>query len=70
VARKQYYDGAVEFQRYAAKLRTNRDMTFRYADSTRLQSDEQLVELGLMTDSEAWLRARSQEAHESVTAAR
>jgi hypothetical protein len=58
VARKEYYDGAVEFRRYSAKLRANREMTFRYADSVRLESDSQLVELGLMSDSVAWRRAR------------
>jgi hypothetical protein len=59
VARKEYYDGAVEFRRYSAKLRADREITFRNADSVRLESDAQLVALGLMRDSDAWSRARA-----------
>lgn len=62
VLRKEYYDGAVEFRRYSAKLHADPELTFRDSDSLRFAGDEQLVELGLMKDSDAWRRARSPSA--------
>jgi hypothetical protein len=66
VIRTEYYDGAIEFRRYAAKLHVDPNVIFRYADSVRLESDEQLVKLGLMHDSNAWQQARSQPQFDHV----
>lgn len=57
-ARGEYFDGAAEYGRYAQKLRTDPDLSFMYAQSTRYTGPEQLVELGLMTDTAAWRTAR------------
>ena len=59
VARAEYYDGAIEFRRYAEKLRTDPRLTFRYDGSLRFENSTQLVRLGLMQDTAAWLQARS-----------
>jgi hypothetical protein len=60
VIRNEYYDGAIEYRRYAAKLHADPNLIFRDADSLRFESDEQLVKAGLMHDSVAWQQARKQ----------
>lgn len=59
VARGEYYDGAIEFRRYSARLRDNPEAVFMCELSTRFEDSEQLVRLGLMRDSSAWQSARS-----------
>ena len=66
VIRTEYYDGAIEFRRYAAKLHVDPNVLFRNADSVRLESNEQLINLGLMHDSKAWQQARSQPQSDHV----
>lgn len=63
--RGQYYDGATEFRRYAKKLHEDPNMMFMSRCSTRLQDDEQLVRLGIMQDTPAWLDARARLAKAS-----
>ena len=59
VARGEHYDGASEYQRYADRLGHTPDMTLMYEGSTRFQGTAQLVDLGLMEDTEAWADART-----------
>jgi hypothetical protein len=59
VARGEYYDGAIEFHRYAARLRENPHLTFMYEGSMRFQDSDQLVRLRLMKDSDAWKHRRT-----------
>jgi hypothetical protein len=59
VVRGEYYDGAVEFRRYAEKLRADPQLTFRYEGSVRFESSSQLLGLGLMQETATWFRARS-----------
>jgi glycosyltransferase involved in cell wall biosynthesis len=66
VARGEYYDGAVEFRRYATKLRDEPELTFRYEGSIRFEAGTQLVRLGLMQDTVAWLQARQSAADPDV----
>jgi len=58
-ARREHYDGASEYQRYAAALERNPNLTFMCEQSTRFQSTHQLVDMGLMNDSIAWVDART-----------
>jgi len=57
-ARGQYYDDAIEYQRYAEQLNQNPDMTLMGEQSTRFERTSQLVGLGLMQDTDAWVHAR------------
>jgi hypothetical protein len=59
VARGEYYDGAIEFHRYAASLRENPQLTFMYEGSVRFQDSDQLVRLRLMKDSDGWKHRRT-----------
>jgi glycosyltransferase involved in cell wall biosynthesis len=59
VARGEYYDGASEFRRYAERLKENPGLTFMYDGSLRFKDSDQLVRLGLMTDSQSWSRRRT-----------
>jgi len=61
-ARGQYFDGAVEYRRYAETLRSDPEMTLRYEGSRRLESTQQLVELGLLRDTPQWRSARTNQA--------
>jgi hypothetical protein len=56
--RGEYYDGASEFRRYAERLRADPHLSFKHDGSIRLQDSEQLVRLGLMSDSDGWRRRR------------
>jgi hypothetical protein len=58
IVRGEYYDGAIEFRRYADKLRRVPALTFCDEDSTRFESSMQLVGLGLMQDTADWSEAR------------
>jgi hypothetical protein len=58
VARAEYYDGAVEFRRYAERLEADPHLSFKYEGSQRFEDSAQLVRLGLMTDSAGWARQR------------
>jgi hypothetical protein len=58
-ARGEYYGGATEYRRYAAKLHEEPRMTLKYERSVQLTDPVQLTELGLMRDTQAWTRARS-----------
>jgi hypothetical protein len=59
VKRAEYYDGAIEFRRYAEGIRSDADLTFFYEGSERFENSAQLVALGLMLDSQEWARARA-----------
>lgn len=59
MARAEYYDGAIEFRRYAQTVRSHADLTFYYEGSERFESSGQLVALGLMQDTPAWAAARA-----------
>jgi len=58
-ARAEHYDGAAEYRRYAEKLSENPDLTLMYEGSIRLEGTTQLVQLGLMQDTEAWAAVRA-----------
>lgn len=57
-ARGQYYEGAVEYRRYAEVLERAPDPLLVFAGSRRYEGTAQLVRLGLMTDSAEWAAAR------------
>jgi hypothetical protein len=56
--RGEYFAGAAEYRRYARTLRGTPDLTLMCEDSTKFESSQQLVELGLMQDTQAWRDAR------------
>ena len=58
-ARDEHYDGAAEYRRYAEKLSQNPDLTLMYEGSIRFEETSQLVQLGLMQDTEAWAAVRT-----------
>lgn len=58
IARGEYFGGASEYRRYCDKLRADPNLSFMYEGSTKLESTEQLVGLGLMQDTDAWARTR------------
>ena len=57
-ARGEYYDGATEYRRYARRLAGNPELTFVCDASARFEGTSQLVQLGLMEDTTAWVDAR------------
>lgn len=57
--RGEYFDGASEYRRYCDKLKSDPNLSFMYEGSTRVESNAQLVQLGLMRDSEVWARERA-----------
>ena len=57
-ARGEYFEGASEYRRYCEKLKSDPDLSFMYEGSMRLESSAQLAQLGLMQDTDAWLRER------------
>jgi Glycosyl transferase family 2 len=59
-ARGEYSRGALEYRRYARTLDQNPRTTFMYEGSVRFESTSQLVRLGLMQDSKAWIEARGE----------
>jgi hypothetical protein len=59
-ARGEYSRGALEYRRYARALDQNPRTTFMYEGSVRFESTSQLVRLGLMQDSEAWMATRGE----------
>lgn len=59
VSRAEYFDGAAEYRRYCEKIKSDPELNFMYVGSTRLESPEQLVQLGLMNDSKEWALQRS-----------
>jgi len=59
-ARGEYSRGALEYRRYARTLDQNSRTTFMYEGSLRFESTSQLVRLGLMQDSEAWMATRGE----------
>jgi O-antigen/teichoic acid export membrane protein/glycosyltransferase involved in cell wall biosynthesis len=58
-ARREYYDDATEYRRYAETLTQNPDLSFTSDESKRFDGTSQLVSLGLMRDTEAWVHARN-----------
>lgn len=64
-ARGEYFDGASEYRKYCEKLKSDPDLSFIYEGSTRFESSEQLVRLGLMHDSDAWARERNRRQAET-----
>ena len=59
-ARGEYSQGASEYRRYARTLDQNPRTPFMYEGSVRFENTSQLVRLGLMQDSEAWIEARGE----------
>jgi hypothetical protein len=58
-ARGEYFEGGSEYRRYCDRLKADPELSFMYEGSTKLESTEQLVKLGLMQDSEAWAQERA-----------
>jgi hypothetical protein len=58
-ARGEYYDGAIEFRRYAEGLRKDPAIALQYEGSVEFGGSSQLIRLGLMQDTESWTRART-----------
>jgi hypothetical protein len=58
-ARREHYDGASEYRRYARTLAENPDLTFMCEESTRFEGTTQLARLGLIRDTTAWTNART-----------
>jgi hypothetical protein len=57
--RGQKYAGAAEYRRYAQTLADRPDNGFLYEGSTQFAGTQQLVQLGLMHDAQAWSEART-----------
>jgi len=57
--RGQKYAGAAEYRRYAQTLADHPDNGFLYEGSTQFAGTQQLVQLGLMHDAQAWSEART-----------
>ena len=57
-ARGEYAGGGTEYKRYSMKLKADPDLSLMYEGSIRLKDCAQLVEMGLMHDSDAWERSR------------
>jgi hypothetical protein len=57
-SRREYYKGGVEYRRYARVLARDPAVTLRDARSVSFTGTSQLVDLGLMQDSDAWTRQR------------
>lgn len=53
-ARREYYDGASEYRRYARLLARHPDLSLADEHSARYRDSAQLVELGLARDTPAW----------------
>ena len=56
----ELYRSQSAVRRYARTLDQNPQTTFMYEESVRFEGTSQLVRLGLMQDSEAWIEARGQ----------
>jgi hypothetical protein len=65
-ARGEYGGGGTEYKRYSMKLKADPELSLMYEGSIRLKDCAQLMEMGLMYDSDAWERAR--ERSESYSA--
>jgi len=57
-ARAEYYEKASEYQRYVHTLNQNPAMSLANDASTRFEGTSQLVRLGLMQETDAWIQAR------------
>jgi hypothetical protein len=57
--RGEHYNRASEYQRYAETLSRDPQMTFMCDASVRFEGTSQLVRLGLMQETDAWLAARA-----------
>lgn len=57
-ARGEHWNNASEYRRYAALLEQQPDLTLISQASTRFESTAQLVELGLMQETDDWKRYR------------
>jgi hypothetical protein len=69
VARNEHYDASTEYRRYSARLEQDPDLTLMYEGSVRFAGTSQLVQLGLMQDTQAWAKSRAC-AHEPLLADR
>ncbi len=52
IAHGQHYGGSIEYQRYAAMLKANPDMTFMYPGSRRFSGSADLVAVGLIAQAQ------------------
>jgi hypothetical protein len=61
MARGEHYDVSLasEYRRYVDRLSKNPEMTLAFEGSTRLAGMTQLIDLGLMKDTDAWADARA-----------
>lgn len=57
-ARGEYFKGAVEYQRYAARLARDPSVALKSEQSVRFTGTRQLVELGLIRDTATWAAER------------
>jgi hypothetical protein len=57
--RGEYHDEATEYRRYARMLRKNPGLSLKYEGSKQFESTTQLVGLGLMHETDAWVDARA-----------
>jgi hypothetical protein len=67
-ARGEYAGGGTEYKRYSMKLKADPDLSLMYKGSIKLKDCAQLVEMGLMHDSDAWERARERSEARSARA--
>jgi hypothetical protein len=68
--RAEYFDGAAEYKRYAAKTAADPALLLRYEGSVRFTNTRQLVEMQLMADTSEWTRARTADANQPTSDAR
>jgi hypothetical protein len=59
-ARGEYYNGAYEYRKYASIMKDNPNLSLMYEGSVRYEGTSQLVSLGLIRDTDAWVSARMQ----------
>jgi len=56
--RKEHADGGAEYRHLLAKLKDRRALSLRYSGSVRYEGSEQLLQLGLLREDEAWRQLR------------
>jgi hypothetical protein len=57
--RREHWDGASEYARYLAKLKTNPSLRFHYRGSVEYEGREQLISSGLLPEDQRWMRIRT-----------
>jgi hypothetical protein len=57
------WDGASEYARYLAKLKTNPSVSFHYRGGVEYEGSEQLISSGLLREGQRWMRIRTAQGY-------